>query len=151
MRPLNAALGAVALTAGLLNGLLCGCADPGGLEVAGPAHSPTATPGPVHVVEGPGRPALRRPASFEIGDSVRLTGLRWRTWGGPTAEATGEVSGNWCAPACRETPYRARVTLGGLVRQERSAYYGRAVVAAEGLPPEQQDELSDLRLFVPTR
>ncbi|MEU1378287.1 hypothetical protein ABZ442_32250 [Streptomyces triculaminicus] len=151
MRPLNAALGTVALTAGLLNGLLCGCADPGGLKVAGPAQTAAPTAGPVQVVEGPGQPPLRRPASFVIGDSVRLTGLRWRTWGGPTAEATGEVSGNWCLPACRATPYLAKVTLGGLVRKDRSAYYGRAEVVADGLPPEQHRELRDLRLFVPQR
>ncbi|MEU1310302.1 hypothetical protein ABZ419_15590 [Streptomyces cinnamoneus] len=150
MRPLPVMSGATALAAGLLGGLLCGCADPGGLKVAGPAPTASATAGPVYVTEGPGKPALRGPASLEIGGSVRLTDLRWRSWGGATAEATGGVAGAWCLPGCRDTPYRARVVLSGVVRQERSAYYGRAAVVADGLPPEQSDELRGLRLFVPT-
>ncbi|MEU4210208.1 hypothetical protein AB0F13_09470 [Streptomyces sp. NPDC026206] len=151
MRPLHATLGAAALAAGLLCGLLCGCADPGGLKVAGPAHTPTPTAAPVYVAEGPDRPPLRGPASLVIGDSVRLSGLRWRSWGGPTAEATGEVAGGWCGQACRDKPYKATVTLSGVIRQDRSAYYGRATVVAGGLPPEQHRELRDLRLFVPQR
>ncbi|MEU7134698.1 hypothetical protein [Streptomyces sp. NPDC046261] len=143
MRPLHATLGAAALAAGLLCGLLCGCADPGGLKVAGPAHTPSPTAGPVYVVEGPGRPPLRGPASLEAGGSVRLTGLRWRSWGGPAAEATGTVSSG------RDTPYQARVTLSGLVRKDRSAYYSRATVVAAELPPERQRALRDLWLFVP--
>ncbi len=151
MRPLHATLGAAALAAGLLCGLLCGCADPGGLKVAGPAHTPTPTAGPVYVVEGPGRPPMRGPASLEIGGSVSLTDLRWRSWGGSTAEATGAVGGGWCKQACKDTPYKARVTLSGVVRKDRSAYYSRATVVAEDLPPEQQRDLRDLWLFVPGR
>ncbi len=161
MRPLHATLGAVALAAGLLNSLLCGCADPGGLKVSGPAVTPNATPGPVYVAEGPGRPSLRRPATLDAGRSVRLADLRWRSWGGPTAEATGVVlPGDWCGGVCRDakTPsaggaagrtYKVRVTLGGLVRQDRSFYYGMAAVVVEGYPASQPDALRDLRLFVP--
>ncbi|MBB4894717.1 hypothetical protein FHS39_003775 [Streptomyces olivoverticillatus] len=151
MRPLTATLVAAAVAAGLLGGLLCGCADPGGLKVAGPAQTPAATAGPVYVAQAAGEPPLRRPASLEIGGSVRLTGMRWRSWGGPTAEAVGGVSGGWCLPACRDKPYEVRVTLGGLVRQDRSAYYSRATIEAAALPPEQHNELRDLRLYVPRR
>ncbi|MEU1821838.1 hypothetical protein ABZ502_05190 [Streptomyces abikoensis] len=150
VRPVRPAPGATALAAGLLGVLLCGCAEPGGLQDAGPAR-PSTSPltGPVYAVEGPGKPSLRRPASFEAGESVRLTGLRWLSWGGPAAEATGEASGGWCLPACRARSYPAKVTFAGLVRKDRSAYYGRAVVVVDGLPPGQHNELRDLRLFVP--
>lgn len=150
MRPLIASVGTVSLAAALLGATLCGCADPGGLKVTGPASSPAASvAGPVWISEGAGQPPVRRPASFDISDSVRLTGLRWKSWGGATAEATGEVSGGWCAPACRDRPYPVGVTLGGLVRRGGSGYYSRAVVEAAGLPPAQQKELRDLRLHVP--
>ncbi|GHF10120.1 MULTISPECIES: hypothetical protein [Streptomyces] len=150
MRPLIATAVAVPLTAVLLGVTLCGCADPGGLKVTGPASSPAVSvAGPVWISERAGQPPVRRPASFEISDSVRLSGLRWKSWGGPTAEATGEVSGGWCAPACRDRPYPVGVTLGGLVRQGGTGYYSRAVVEAAGLPPAQQKELRDLRLHVP--
>ncbi|GHF64473.1 hypothetical protein GCM10010218_52540 [Streptomyces mashuensis] len=150
MRPLNATLAAAGLALVVPLGLLlCGCADPGGLRVTGPAESPVAGTLPVEVVAGPGQPPVRRPASFVIGGSVRLAGLRWLSWGGPRAEATGEVSGDWCAPACGEKPYPARVVFAGLVRQDRFAYYGRAEVRAEGVPPEQHRELRNLRLYVP--
>ncbi|GAA2911978.1 hypothetical protein GCM10020221_04590 [Streptomyces thioluteus] len=67
------------------------------------------------------------------------------------AEATGGVSGGWCAPGCRRKPFRVRVRLGGLVGQDHRAYYSRASVTADGLPAPQQAGLSDLRLFVPKR
>ncbi|MFI9720569.1 hypothetical protein ACIHFE_13070 [Streptomyces sp. NPDC052396] len=149
MRPLTATRGIAA--AGLLGALLTGCGDPAGLKITGPAASPATGPVTAFVVEGPGRPGLRRPASFEVGGTVRLTGLHWRSWDGPSAEATGEVSGTWCMPGCGTRPSRAEVKLTGLVRQDRSAYYSRAVVIADGLPPEQHNELRDLRLFVPKR
>ncbi|MCC3775572.1 hypothetical protein [Streptomyces sp. UNOB3_S3] len=149
VRPFHATPRATALAAGLLGVLLCGCSEPGGLQDAGPAQPPTALTGPVYAVEGPGKPSLRRPASFEAGESVRLTGLRWLSWGGPAAEATGEASGGWCLPACRARSYPAKVTFAGLVRKDRSAYYGRAVVVVDGLPPGQHNELRDLRLYVP--
>ncbi|MEU2869818.1 hypothetical protein ABZ769_11515 [Streptomyces olivoreticuli] len=150
VRSLTATLGALALALGLL-GALCGCAEPGGLKVTGPAPSPSPGTGAVYVSEGAGLPALRRPAAFTASGTVRLTGLRWSTWGGATAEATGKVGGTWCAPACSTTPYAARVTLGGLVRQDRSAYYSRATVDVAGLSAEQRAELRDLRLHVPQR
>ncbi|RLU94641.1 hypothetical protein CTZ27_18170 [Streptomyces griseocarneus] len=147
LRSFGGTLGALVLTVGLL----CGCADPGGLKVSGPAQSPSAGTAPVYVSEGAGLSPLRRPEAFTATGTVRLTGLRWASWGGPTAEGTGKVGGTWCMPACAGKPYEARVTLGGLVRQERSAYYSRAVVDVDGLPAEQHEELRDLRLHVPQR
>ncbi|MEV5510874.1 hypothetical protein [Streptomyces orinoci] len=149
MRPLTAAIGLVAV--GLLGAVLSGCGDPAGLKVTGPAASPATGPVTAYVLEAPGRPELRRPDSFLVGGTVHLTGLRWRSWDGPNAEGSGQVSGTWCMPECGAHPYRAEVRLSRLVRQDRSAYYSRAVVIAEGLPPEQQNELRDLRLFVPKR
>ncbi|MFI1255722.1 hypothetical protein ACH4U6_18355 [Streptomyces netropsis] len=149
MRPLTATLGVLALAGGLLGVSLCGCADPGGLKVSGPAQSPSVTSGPVFVAQAGPKPRLRRPESFDIGKDVTLTGLRWRTWGGPTAEATGEVAGARCAPACRDKPVKAEITFTGLVRHDRVGYYSRATVSARGLPPEQREELRDLRLLVP--
>ncbi|MEV8479691.1 hypothetical protein [Streptomyces sp. NPDC051173] len=145
-----ATLGALALALGLL-GALCGCAEPDGLKVEGPAPSPSPGTGTVYVSEGAGRPPLRSPATFTASGTVRLTGLRWSSWGGSTAEGTGKVGGAWCAPGCATVPYDARVTLGGLVRQDRSAYYSRATVDVEGLPSEQRAELRDLRLHIPKR
>ncbi|MBH1935361.1 hypothetical protein I5Q34_13945 [Streptomyces sp. AV19] len=140
------------LVALLTTVLLGGCAEPGGIEVSGPAPTPMATGElPVRISEGPGRPLLSRPATFEIGGTVRLSGLRWASWGGPVAEATGEVSGTWCAPGCRREPVRVRVRLAGLLGHGDRAYYSRASVTADGLPARQRSELSDLRLFVPKR
>ncbi|MEV4739912.1 hypothetical protein [Streptomyces sp. NPDC049555] len=97
MRSLLATPGTVYLLAvALLAWPLAGCAEPGGLHVAGPAGTPPATAGAVYVLEGPGQPLLRRPASLTVrggpGRGVRLGGLRWRSWGGPTAEATGTAT-----------------------------------------------------------
>ncbi|WP_372408177.1 hypothetical protein [Streptomyces luteireticuli] len=147
--PRTAAGVLVALLAALLLG---GCAEPGGIEVSGPAPTPAATGElPVGISEGPGRPLLRRPAVLEIDGAVRLTRLRWESWGGPVAEAVGQVSGAWCAPGCRGEPLRARVRLGGLVGQDHRAYYSRASVTADGVPARHRAGLSDLRLFVPKR
>lgn len=151
MRPLTKTFGGTVLAVGLLGALLTGCGDPSGLKVTGPAAKPAAGSVPAYVVEGPDRPELTRPASIEVNGTIHLTGLHWKSWDGPTAEATGEVSGTWCMPDCAVHPHRAKVRLGGLVRQDRSAYYGRAAVIAEGLPPEQHNELRDLRLYVPKR
>ncbi|WP_171166764.1 hypothetical protein [Streptomyces sp. I05A-00742] len=138
------------LVTGLPGGLVTGCAEPGGLEVSGPARSPAPAELPVRVSEGPGRPGLRRPATFEIAGTVRLTRLRWKSWGGPAAEAVGEVSGPWCGPSCRAR-HRARVSFSGRVGQDRHAYYSRVSVVVDGLPSEQHNELRELRLHVPKR
>ncbi|MFI1969685.1 hypothetical protein [Streptomyces cinnamoneus] len=164
MRPLTVTLGAAALIVGLLNATLCGCADAGGLKVSGPGLSPTPSAAPVFVAEAAGRPPLSRPAAFAPNDSVRLFDLRWRSWGGAIAEATGALAGAWCEPGCRDDPHPVRVTLSGLVRQDRSAYYSRAAVVFDtgtsggsaadprppaGITPKSRSALGDLRLFVP--
>ncbi|WP_424892015.1 hypothetical protein [Streptomyces sp. XH2] len=162
MRPLTAAPGAVALAAGLLamGALLTGCADPGGLEVSGPALSPSPGTGAVYVAEAADKPPVRRPAALTLSPGAALSELRWQSWGGPTAEAYGSVRGTWCRPACApDRPYAAKVTLGGLVRRaadgngddEGTAYYTRATVDPEGLPGSLAHELRDLRLPVPPR
>ncbi|ARZ69648.1 hypothetical protein M1P56_02120 [Streptomyces sp. HU2014] len=155
-RTLALPLGAAALAAALAAVLLCGCAEPGGLEISGPAHSPQAAAGdPVLVSEGPGKPPLRRPAALSVSETVRLAGLRWRTWGGPTAVAVGRVEGAWCGPGCQDGPRRAKVTLSGLVRQDRSAYYSRVTVDPDGAPAGRSAQppagLRGLRLHVPQR
>ncbi|MGW1075744.1 hypothetical protein [Streptomyces sp. NPDC002537] len=132
-------------------GVLCGCAEPGGLKVSGPAQSPSPGTSPVYVSEGAGLPPLRRPEAFTASGTVRLTGLRWESWGGSTAVGTGKVGGSWCLPSCGGKPYDARVTLGGLIRQDRSAYYSHAAVDVDGLSAEQHEELRDLWLHVPKR
>ncbi|MEV4504949.1 hypothetical protein [Streptomyces klenkii] len=178
MRPLTAAPGAVALAAGLLGMavLLSGCADPGGLEVSGPALSPSPGTDAVYVMggtEAADEPPLRRPAALTLSPAAALTELRWLSWGGPTAEAYGSVRGTWCRPACApDRPYAAKVTLGGLVSRaadgkggdggnggnsrnggdgEDTAYYTRVTVDPEGLPASLARELRDLRLPVPPR
>ncbi|MGI5338441.1 hypothetical protein ACQEVS_14070 [Streptomyces sp. CA-181903] len=152
MRRLGAVSGILTLLAtGLSGGLLTGCSEPGGLEVSGPARTPAPVAPPVRVSEGPGRPGLSRPATFEIAGAVRLTRLRWRSWGGPVAEAAGTVAGPWCVPVCGDRPREARVRFSGRVRQDRHSYYSRVSVLVDGLPPEQHNELRDLRLFVPER
>ncbi|GAA0475468.1 hypothetical protein ACFQ2B_12375 [Streptomyces stramineus] len=151
MRPLTASLAAVALAAALSAALLCGCSDPGGLRVTGQAQQPTAGPGPVGVSEGPGKPSLRRPAAFAASAALGLSDLRWRSWGGPTAEGRGSVRGTWCLPECRDRPYRAKVTLSGLVRQGGAAYYSRVTVDAADLPTGRRTELRDVPLHVPER
>ncbi|MGK5637663.1 hypothetical protein ACSNOK_04990 [Streptomyces sp. URMC 126] len=153
MRRLGAVPGILTtlLATGLSGGLLTGCAEPGGLEVSGPARTPVPAALPVHVSEGPGRPGVSRPATFEVAGVVRLTRLRWRSWGGPAAEATGTVTGPWCAPACGDRPREARVRFSGRVGQDRHSYYSRVSVLVDGLPGGQYDELRDLRLFVPGR
>ncbi|MFH8789420.1 hypothetical protein [Streptomyces roseoverticillatus] len=162
MRPLTAAPGAVALAAGLLGmgALLSGCADPGGLEVSGPALSPSPGTGAVYVTEAADKPPLRRPAALTLSPEAAFTELRWQSWGGQTAEAYGSVRGTWCRPACApDRPYAAKVTLSGLVRRdgngggddEGTAFYTRATVAPEGLPASLAHELRDLRLPVPPR
>ncbi|MBC2876059.1 MULTISPECIES: hypothetical protein [Streptomyces] len=152
MRRLGAVSGILTLLAtGLSGGLLAGCSEPGGLEVSGPARTPAPVALPVRVTEGPGRPGLSRPATFEIAGVVRLTHLRWRSWGGPVAEAAGTVTGPWCAAACGDGPREARVRFSGRVGQDRHSYYSRVSVLVDGLPPEQHNGLRDLRLFVPER
>ncbi|CAM5515310.1 hypothetical protein [Streptomyces abikoensis] len=161
MRPLTAAPGAVALAAGLLGmgALLTACADPGGLEISGPALSPSPGTEAVYVQGGgdaAGLPPLRRPAALTLSPGAALTELRWQSWGGPTAQAYGSVRGTWCRPACDPgRPYAAQVTLGGLVRsgdgEGAAAYYTRATVDPEGLPASLAHELRDLRLPVPPR
>ncbi|MFC5722060.1 hypothetical protein ACFP1Z_17995 [Streptomyces gamaensis] len=152
LRPLTAARGAAALVAGLLGlAALCACSDPGGLKVSGPAQSPSAGSGPAYVSEGAGRTPLNHPEAFAPTETVALTALRWASWGGPVAEGTGRLGGSWCASACTATPLPVRVTLSGLVRLEKAAYYSRATVDAEGLPEAQRAPLRDLPLYVPKR
>ncbi|MFH8403563.1 hypothetical protein ACH4FX_02150 [Streptomyces sp. NPDC018019] len=155
MRSLTATACAAALTAATL--LLSGCADPRGLRVAGPAVSPSPPAGPakvtdpVYVADAARRP-LQRPASFVLNASVSLTGLRWLSWGEATAEATGGLTGSWCRPECARQPYAVKVTLSGLFRQERrdrAAFYSRATLVSDRLPPEKAAELGRISLHTP--
>ncbi|MEW1654524.1 MULTISPECIES: hypothetical protein [unclassified Streptomyces] len=154
MRPATViaeAVGAVLLT-GALCVALAGCGGPRPLlRDEGPAVAPSARPGrtgPVYAADNAGRP-LQRPAALPLGDTARLTGLRWESWGGPTAVAAGGLVGDWCAPQCVRTPYRVKVTLSGLQRQPGFAYYSSAGAVAPALRGEKAAELGRVSLHLP--
>ncbi|MFK0291735.1 hypothetical protein ACIQU6_14840 [Streptomyces sp. NPDC090442] len=151
MRPATVtakAAGAVLLT-GLLAAALAGCGGPRPLlRDEGPAVAPSARIGPVYAADTLGRP-LQRPDALPLGDSARLTGLHWESWGGPTAVASGGLSGNWCAPQCTREPYRVKVTLSGLQRLPGFAYYSSAGVVAPELHGEKAAELGRVSLHLP--
>jgi hypothetical protein len=128
---------------------LVSCGADGGVRVEGPAPSGSARSGPVYVLDAVGAGPLQRPRAFALTEFTTLGALRWTSWGGATAEATGEVTGSWCLPACEKKGYPAKVVLSGLAEQERSAYYSRAAVTAPGVPPEQAAEIKNVQL--PTR
>ncbi|MEU8957587.1 hypothetical protein AB0C93_25150 [Streptomyces sp. NPDC048518] len=115
--------------------LVAGCAEPRGLRVEGPALLPSRVAGPVYLADAMGQP-LQQPASVALTEYVALTELSWRDWGGPTAHATGKLSGAWCLPGCAKKPYDATLTLSSLERQEHVAYYRRAAVE-----PKEPEEL----------
>ncbi|MCK7624937.1 hypothetical protein MUU72_17800 [Streptomyces sp. RS10V-4] len=143
------AAGAVLLLAGACSAVLSGCGGPDPLlRDQGPALAPPARTGPVYAAGDAGRP-LQRPDALPLGDSARLTGLRWESWGGPTAVADGGLSGPWCAPECVRTPYRVKVTLSGLQRQQGFAYYSAAGVVAPQLRGEKAAELGRVSLHLP--
>ncbi|WP_372410768.1 hypothetical protein [Streptomyces luteireticuli] len=129
-----------------------GCGGPDRLHVEGPVPSSARTAaGPVYVSDAMGRP-LRRPTSFGVTEHTSLSGLRWQTWGGAKATATGRVSGMWCTTdACTESGYPATVELSGLEDYENVAYYTRAAIRSSHLPPDQAAELRDVRLPIPER
>ncbi|MGW0731518.1 hypothetical protein [Streptomyces sp. NPDC002851] len=147
-RPVVAVCGAVLLVA-----VLAGCAEPRGLYVQGPRVTPSQVTGPVYVADSMGQP-LRRPTSIGLTEFVSLSELRWGDWGGATARASGKLSGSWCLPGCDDKPYDVTVTLSGLEKQERVAYYRRATVEPgphEELPKEAvRVQLQGIRLTVPT-
>ncbi|MEV5979179.1 hypothetical protein [Streptomyces sp. NPDC052114] len=132
--------------------LVGGCGEPGGLRVEGPALRPSKVTGPVYLADAMGQP-LQRPTSVGLTESVVLSALSWKEWGGPTARATGELGGEWCLPGCADRPYAATLTLSGLERQERVAYYRRATV--EPVKPEELPaaavnvQFQGIRLSVP--
>ncbi|MGH4029774.1 hypothetical protein ACQB60_12645 [Actinomycetota bacterium Odt1-20B] len=132
--------------------LVGGCAEPGGLKVEGAALRPSKVSGPVYVADAMGQP-LQRPLVVGLTEAVSMSGLSWKDWGGPTARATGKLSGSWCIPGCAKNPYDATLTLSGLEQQERVAYYRRATVEAknpEELPPSAVNvQLQGIRLLVP--
>ncbi|MFF2810920.1 hypothetical protein ACFVT2_27840 [Streptomyces sp. NPDC058000] len=143
-----AAAGAV-LLALLLPVVLTGCGGPAPLlRDQGPAVAPSARSGPVYAAGDAGRP-LQRPDSLPLGDSARLTGLRWKSWGGPTAVAGGGLVGDWCAPQCVRTPYRVTVTLSGLQQQQGFAYYSSAGVVAPEVHGAKAAELGRVSLHLP--
>ncbi|WP_436764824.1 hypothetical protein [Streptomyces sp. URMC 123] len=140
-----------ALALGVVLGCACACAEPGGLRVEGPAVSPSPRTRPVFVADMSGHPA-QRPAVLRLTERVTLSQLRWRSWGGDSAEAVGSAGGDWCLPDCRERPQPVKLRLSGMVRQERLGYYTRAGVVSDavaGLPPELAGELRDVRLRIP--
>ncbi|WP_189305278.1 hypothetical protein [Streptomyces albospinus] len=129
--------------------LVSGCAGPDGLlRDEGPAVAPATRSGSVYAADGTGRP-LQRPDSLPLGDAARLTGLRWTSWGGPTALASGGLSADWCAPECFRTPYEVKVTLSGLQRLPDFAYYSSAGVVAPQVRGEQAAELGRVSLHLP--
>ncbi|MFD9881564.1 hypothetical protein ACFWZT_08875 [Streptomyces alboflavus] len=144
-----AAVCGTALTAALCGG----CAEHGGLYVEGPALRPSRISGPVYVADALGSP-LQKPAVIGLTDDVAMSSLRWKGWGGPTARATGRLSGTWCLPGCSREPYAATLTLSGVERQDAAAYaYRRATVEPErpeALPPAAVNvQFQGIRLLVP--
>ncbi|MEU7582351.1 hypothetical protein AB0B50_32745 [Streptomyces sp. NPDC041068] len=138
--------------AGLVAVLVGGCSEPRGLHVEGPALEPSKVTGPVYLADALGEP-LQRPTKVGLTEFVTLTDLKWKDWGGPTARATGKVGGEWCLPGCADKPYDATLTLSGLERQERVAYYRRATVEPkkpEELPAAAVNvQFQGIRLSVP--
>ncbi len=146
----GAALLAV-LLAGLLGAVLTGCGGPSPLlRDEGPPVAPSAPArsGPVYAAGEAGEP-LQRPDALPLGDTARLTGLRWKSWGGPTAVAVGGLVGDWCAPQCVRTPYEVTVTLSGLQRQLGFAYYASAGVVAPEVHGAKAAELGRVSLHLP--
>ncbi|MFK4066053.1 hypothetical protein [Streptomyces sp. NPDC029674] len=135
LSPLRATRVAVICGTVLAAVLAGGCAEPRGLRVEGPALRPSRMAGPVYVADASGQP-LQQPTAVELTESVVVSELSWRDWGGPTARATGKLAGPWCRPGCRAEPYDATLTLSGLERPEGVAYYRRATVE-----PEKPEEL----------
>lgn len=128
--------------------LAAGCGTDGGVRVEGPAPPSGRPPGPVYVVAYMGDP-LQRPSGFALDEFSSMTGIRWESWGGETATGTGGLGGTWCLPACQAKPYPAKIILDGLTWRERSGYYGRFTVRAEGLPAGRARELTGRRLSTP--
>ncbi|WP_438487536.1 hypothetical protein [Streptomyces sp. S186] len=148
LRAAGAALFAVLLAAAVA-AVVAGCGGPHPLlRDEGPAVAPTARTGPVYAAGDAGRP-LQRPSSLPLGDSARLTGLRWESWGGATAVAGGGLVGDWCAPACVRRPYQVKVTLSGLQRQQGFAYYSSAGVVAPEVHGAKAAELGRVSLHLP--
>lgn len=140
-----------ALLAGLLGAVLTGCGGPSPLlRDEGPPVAPSAPArsGPVYAAGEAGQP-LQRPDALPLGDTARLTGLRWKSWGGPTAVAVGGLVGDWCAPQCVRTPYEVTVTLSGLQRQLGFAYYASAGVVAPEVHGAKAAELGRVSLHLP--
>ncbi|WP_369217922.1 hypothetical protein [Streptomyces flavofungini] len=129
-----------------------GCGEPDGLRVEGSALRPSKVTGPVYLADATGQP-LQRPTHVGLTEYVTLAELDWKDWGGPTARATGRLSGEWCLPACAKRPYAATLTLSGLERQDRLAYYRRAAVEPgdpEELPAAAVNvQFQGIRLSVP--
>ncbi|MDG4862067.1 hypothetical protein P8605_28395 [Streptomyces sp. T-3] len=148
----SARLALLSCGAALLAVAVSGCDGPQGLHVQGPAISPSKVSGPVYVADSMGQP-LRRPTAIGLTEFVTVSELRWGSWGEGTAHATGMLSGQWCLPGCAEKPYEVKVTLSGLEKQERVAYYRRATV--EPVHPEElpksavKVQLQGIRLSVP--
>ncbi|MEU0659452.1 hypothetical protein [Streptomyces lavendulocolor] len=86
--------------------------------------------------------------TFPVTEHSTLRRLRWSSWGGETAVATGRLTGMWCIPECGEG-FPASVELTGLLRLENVGYYTRASVRAPGVRPDSAEDLSDLHLGHP--
>ncbi|MCZ0970636.1 hypothetical protein O1L55_02170 [Streptomyces albulus] len=143
------AVGAVLLV-GLLGAVLTGCGGPSPL-LRDEGHRWRRPPrrAAARSTRRGGREPLQRPDALPLGDTARLTGLRWKSWGGPTAVAVGGLVGDWCAPQCVRTPYEVTVTLSGLQRQLGFAYYASAGVVAPEVHGAKAAELGRVSLHLP--
>ncbi|WP_157878815.1 hypothetical protein [Streptomyces sp. CT34] len=152
MRPARSATATVRTTGAVAAGavlLVSGCAGPDGLlRDEGPAATRSTRAGSVYAADGTGRP-LQRPDSLPLGETAWLTGLRWTSWGGPTALASGGLSADWCAPECFRRPYDVKVTLSGLQRLPDFAYYSSAGVVAPRVHGERAAGLGRVSLRLP--
>ncbi|MEU0519747.1 hypothetical protein [Streptosporangium sp. NPDC006007] len=67
--------------------------------------------------------ADQRPENLVVSEFSSLRKVGWRSWGPDGAVGTGRLSGTWCLPTCRKTPYTATVTLGGVKKVRGKNYF----------------------------
>ncbi|MEE1754456.1 hypothetical protein [Streptomyces sp. SP18CS02] len=86
--------------------------------------------------------------TLPITEHSTLRQLRWASWGGETAVATGRLTGMWCVPDCGQG-YPATVELTRLERLENVGYYTRASVRAPDVRQDSAENLHDVQLGHP--
>lgn len=105
------------------------------------APPPAAAPAEATVLTACAGVAEVKPRAIVLscGDAnARVSSLRWRDWGYPTATAAGVGEVNACEPNCasgREVTFPVTVLASRLELQEATAAYRRLIVTARGSLP----------------